>query len=133
MDNNHIDGMIQRVAGWIADVRPAVEDHAFNGHKLDEQAIASIYGKLTEAASSYTAMLGILGPKDTHRKAMVLNNSGFARYLAGLVLMESDYSKARNILEAAEKDLTEANNISSLGAADTNLKRVKKALAGELS
>ena len=48
-------------------------------------------------------------------------------------VMESDPAKSRELLESAEKDLKEAADYYSLIEVSTNLERVQKALAGELS
>ena len=126
-----INGMIQRTTRGVVSVRPDVENHVFNGHQLGREDIAKIYGTLTEAINSYTAMLCVLNPDDSGR-TIVLNNRGFTRYMAGLIRMRHNHPETRQLLEAAEQDLTEASK-SSLGAAAINLQRVKKALSGELS
>ena len=51
-----INGMIQRTALWVASVKPDVENYVFNGHRLDVERLAGIYGTLKEAASSYNAV-----------------------------------------------------------------------------
>jgi len=133
MDNDAIYGSIKRVSGWVDEVRHDVENHAFNGHKLDSKSAKRVIGSLAEMVNGFNAVSLVLRSDDDYGQALVRNNRGFANYLTALVLMESDPAKSRELLESAEKDLKEAADYYSLIEVSTNLERVQKALAGELS